>query len=157
MNETIHQRIVQLRAEGWTWKEVAELTGYSVSQCCRLLTPERYERDRQRQRAYARRRRQIRVLCADCGAPCTRTAGRCRSCARRARTMKGTGPHQQAALKLVAEKGLITNQDLADLLGLTYSEAAQVNARLVRYGLLERPVTGFYRLPRKEPPTTNVP
>lgn len=137
ITEAFRRKVRRLRDEGWTWPEVAELTGRSLRTVQRAAQPREPARE------------PARCAVRDCQEPViSRVAKYCQAHGKeRMGSNRGKGEHQEAVLKLVRKRGLVTSADVRDMLGLDTSAAGQVLSRLVKLGLLERPVYGHYRLP----------
>jgi Homeodomain-like domain len=134
LTDDFREEVQALRDEGWTWPEVAELTGRSKRTCQRAI--ERPER-----------------ICAHHGCRETTTwNGRlCPAHAKLAmRNKPGHGPRQQQVMRQVRRHGFLSSEQLRNLTGLDSTSLGQVTTRLVRLGLLERPMMGYYRLPTND-------
>lgn len=131
VSDEFRAEVARLRDEGWTWPEVAELTGVSQRTCSRALASQK-------------------KVCAHrgCAELANLNGALCPEHSRAAMASKaGHGPRQRHALRVVRRKGLATSKDIQDATGMTANNTGQVLSRLVRLGLLERPVTGYYRIP----------
>ena len=129
--EAFRAEVTKLRDEGWTWAEVAELTGRPVRTCKRALDG--------------------RKKCARHG--CTEQAllsGQfCVEHAKKAmRNKPGQGERQQEVLRALRKHGYMTSEQLRQATGIDSVRLSQITKRLVKLGLIERPMMGHYTMPR---------
>lgn len=121
-----------LRAEGWTWPEIAEILGCAQRTCQRALAV-------QRQKKCAR---------CDCDEQAVSNGKFCVEHGRAAMNNRaGEGTNQRQVLRLLKRHGLLTTEQLRNLTSLNSDSLGQVMTRLVKLGLVERPIRSYYRLP----------
>jgi len=129
--EAFRKEVTKLRDEGWSWAEVAELTGRPMRTCKRALDG--------------------RKKCARRGCPdqALLSGQFCTEHARKAmRNKPGQGERQQEVLRLLRKHGHMTSEQLRQATGIDAVRLGQVTKRLVRLGLIERPMRGHYTMPR---------
>lgn len=131
--ERFAAEVTRLRDEGWTWPEISELTGRSERTCKRALDGPK--------------------PCKHRGCPNDRLLSGlyCTEHAKAAmRNKPGQGDRQQQVLRLMRKHGYLTSAQLQQMTGLQADHVSQITGRLLRLGLIERPMPGHYTMPRPD-------
>jgi hypothetical protein len=128
--------VQELRDEGWTWPEIAELTGRPQRTCQRAVGVGHPER---------------RCAQRGCDEPALHSGRYCSTHARlKMRNKPGHGERQQQVMRVMHKHGCLRVEQIRQMTGMDSMGVGQVLSRLVKLGLLERPNSGIYMLPRKD-------
>ena len=128
--------VQELRDEGWTWPEIAELTGKPQRTCQRAIGVGHPEK---------------RCAHKGCDEPALHSGRYCSTHARmKMRNKPGQGDRQQQVMRVMRRHGVLRVEQIRQMTGMDPSGVGQVLKRLVGLGLLERPNMGIYTLPRKD-------
>lgn len=126
-------KVEALRAEGKSWPQISKIVGRPQRTC---------------QRAVGMKPK----LCkeANCDLVATPSGNYCRKhgISRMVSNKAGEGPRQQEVLKLIQNHGFLSAEQLRVLTDLNATHLNQVTGRLLNLGLIERPVRGYYSVPR---------
>lgn len=133
ITDEFRAEVLKLRDEGWTWPEIAELTGRSQRTCQRVV--ELNERT-------CEHRGCDEPVLSDNGRFCTHHAKT------RMRNKPGQGEQQRMVMRHMRRLGHATSEELRTVTGLDTSSLGQIASRLVQHGMLERPMKGHYCMPR---------
>lgn len=126
--------VLGLREQGMTWPQVSKATGRPQRTCQRAIGVG-----------------QPAKRCAEhgCAEPALRSGRYCDSHARqKMRFGPGRGVRQIEVMRIMRRKGFASSEELRSMTGMNSDSLGQVLGRLVRLGMLERPMMGHYRIPR---------
>lgn len=133
ITDEFRARVRNLRDQGKSWPQVSRLTGRPQRTCQRALeVPVR--------------------VCSHhgCNQPTEAVNGKlCPEHRKRAmRNKPGQGPEQQRVMRIMRKLGHASSEELREFTGLDSSSLGQIMTRLVRLGMIERPMKGHYVMPR---------
>ena len=134
ITDELRQQVRALRDLGKTWPEVSRAVGRPKRTCQRAIE----EPDQ---------------LCAHRGCPQVRLLSGvyCSGHAKlRMRNKPGQGERQQQVMRIMRKLGHASSEELRTLTGLNASSLGQITGRLVRLGLIERPMKGHFTMPRAD-------
>lgn len=146
---TTRERVINLRAKGLSYREIATRLDCNLSYVKRCGAPNAYDNNLRDSRD---RKREVRGTCEDCGGV-TRYSGTkgkrisslCAGCSakRTGLALRGTGHVHSEALAFLRQPR--TFSELRDHLGVSNGYVSQMlYTRLMRYGLVRRVKRGVY-------------
>lgn len=128
------EKVRELREQGHSWRKTAKLAGRPVRTCQRAIGVGQPGRE-----------------CAHsgCSEPALMSGRYCSEHAKnRMRNKPGQGDRQKEVMRHMRRLGYATTEELRTLTGLGSDHLGQVLGRLVKLGMIERPMMGHYCMPR---------
>ena len=135
IDEAFAEEVRKLRDEGWTWDEVAEITGRAKRTCARALEL--------REKTCKHKGCQEPVV-SHSGVFCSLHAKQ------RMRNKPGQGDRQREVMRHMRRLGTASSAQLRTLTGMDSMSLGQVTGRLVKLGMIERATQGWFTMPRPE-------